>query len=412
MTWGLFSAKQLAAISQTNARLNFLCGAVRSGKTVAANVRLLDMIATQPPGNAVITGYTERTIDHNVLQPLEKIVGQRNYFYNRGLGEVTICGRKLFVVGASDSRAKDRIRGDTLSFAYVDEGTLIPEDFFKMLLSRLSLPGAKLISTTNPDSPYHYLYRNYINNPALNKTVFNFKLEDNLNLDPTYVRELKLEYGPPGSLWYKRFIEGLWVLASGVIYDQFDEAMIVDYLPELVCHWVGIDYGTSNATTFLHTALGADNRLYICDEYYHSGMPTDQNQLAKQKSPSQYSAEFRQWYHSLNCYIRKIYCDPAAAAFITQLWQDGVHGVAKAKNDVLEGIGLVSSLIGADMIRVHRSCTNTINELGTYSWDPKAQLLGIDKPAKINDHCMDNLRYQVYSNKMMWLSLLKQKAAA
>ncbi|HBE80351.1 MAG TPA: PBSX family phage terminase large subunit [Firmicutes bacterium] len=411
MAWGQFSAKQLGAISGSNARLNFLCGAVRSGKTVAANIRLLDMIATQPPGNAVITGYTERTIDHNVLKPVETIVGKKNFFYNRGLGEVTICGRKLFVVGASDSRAKDRIRGDTLSFAYADELTLIPEDFFKMLLSRLSLAGAKLIGTTNPDSPYHYLYKNYITNTALNSTVFNFNLDDNKNLDPTYVRELKLEYGPVGSLWYKRFIDGLWVLANGVIYDQFTEDMIVDDIPELVNHWIGIDYGTSNATTFIHTGLGIDNRLYICDEYYHSGIPTDKNQLARQKSPSQYSAEFKKWFYNLNCFVRKVYCDPAASAFITQLWQDGFNGVTKARNDVLDGIGLVSSLMGADMIRVHRSCVNTINEFGTYSWDPKAQLIGCDKPAKINDHCMDALRYQIFSNKMMWLSLLKQKAA-
>lgn len=407
MKWGNFSPKQLAAITQSNARLNFLCGAVRSGKTIAANIRLLDMIQTQPPGVGVITGYTERTADHNVLQTLQEIIGKRYFNYNRGMGEVNVCGRKLYVVGASDVRAKDRIQGGTFSFAYVDEGTLIPEEFFKMLLSRLSIPGAKLIMTTNPDSPYHYLYKNYISNPELNKTVFNFTLDDNLNLDPVYVRELKKEY-VPGSLWYKRYIDGLWVLAAGVIYSQFEERMIIDTLPELLIHWVGIDYGTSNATTFIHTGIGPDNRLYIAHEYYHSGMQTDDNQIAVQKSPSQYSREFQDWYNSLNINARKIYVDPSAAGFISQLWHDGVKNLSKANNDVLPGIGLVSSLLGNDMIRVHRNCRRTIEEFSTYSWDPKAQLLGEDKPLKMNDHCMDNIRYQIYGNKAFWLSKIKQ----
>jgi PBSX family phage terminase large subunit len=409
MIWGKFSPKQLAAISQSNARLNFLCGAVRSGKTIAANIRLLDMLENQPPGNGVIVAHSERTADHNVLQTIREIVGPKHFHYNRGLGEVTICGRKVFVVGAADVRAKDRIQGDTFSFAYVDEGTLLPEDFFKMLLSRLSIPGAKLILTTNPDSPYHYLYKNYINNPELNKRVFNFTLDDNLNLDPVYVRELKKEY-VPGSLWYKRYIEGLWVLAAGVIYSQFADRMIVDEIPDLLTHWIGIDYGTSNATTFIHTGVGPDNRLYIADEYYHSGRQTDDNQLATQKSPSQYSQDYRDWYNNLKIDARKVYIDPSAAGFITQLWHDGVKNIVKARNDVLEGIGLLNSLIGNDLIRVHRSCINTIEELSTYSWDPKAQILGKDQPLKMNDHCMDNIRYQVYGNKAFWLTKIKTAA--
>ena len=28
-------------------------------------------------------------------------------------------------------------------------------------------------------------------------------------------------------------------------------------------------------------------------------------------------------------------------------------------------------------------------------WDSKAQLQGVDRPVKVNDHCMDALRYSV-----------------
>ena len=40
--------------------------------------------------------------------------------------------------------------------------SVFDEDFFVMLLSRLSEPDAKLFATTNPDSPNHWLMTNYI----------------------------------------------------------------------------------------------------------------------------------------------------------------------------------------------------------------------------------------------------------
>ena len=39
----------------------------------------------------------------------------------------------------------------------------------------------------------------------------------------------------------------------------------------------------------------------------------------------------------------------------------------------------------------------TIKEFATYAWDPKASEKGLDKPIKENDHCMDAVRYFVYT---------------
>ena len=41
----------------------------------------------------------------------------------------------------------------------------MPQSFFQMLLSRLSPEGARLYGTTNPDSPYHWLKTDYLDNP-------------------------------------------------------------------------------------------------------------------------------------------------------------------------------------------------------------------------------------------------------
>ena len=117
--------------------------------------------------------------------------------------------RAIDIVGANDERSQDKIRGMTCAGAYCDEISLYPESFFKMLLSRLSVRGSKVFATTNPDSPYHWLKVDYLDNKELDIKIFHFTLDDNPNLDPEYVKQISKEYT---GLWYKRFILGLSLL--------------------------------------------------------------------------------------------------------------------------------------------------------------------------------------------------------
>jgi PBSX family phage terminase large subunit len=192
-------------------------------------------------------------------------------------------------------------------------------------------------------------------------------------------------------------------MADGVIYGMFEDRMIVDEIPDIVEHWITVDYGTSNATVFLHCGRTLDNKFYILDEYYHSGSD------GHTKSPSQYTTEFKDFVNRIKTNqggtvkYDKIFIDPSAEAFIAQLYVDGVRGVQGADNSVKTGIELVSNLIGNDAFRILRRCKHTIQEITSYVWDEKAQLRGIDQPLKKNDHCMDALRYNVATTKHIWL---------
>jgi PBSX family phage terminase large subunit len=88
-----------------------------------------------------------------------------------------------------------------------------------MLLSRLSLENSFLIGTTNPDTPSHWLLKNYISRKnELDIKVWNFLLEDNHTLPKSYIENLKKEYT---GVFYDRFILGKWVAAEGLIYSKF-----------------------------------------------------------------------------------------------------------------------------------------------------------------------------------------------
>ena len=85
--------------------------------------------------------------------------------------------------------------------------------------------------------------------------------------------------------------------------------------------------------------------------------------------------------------------DPSAASFIVTVRQHGRFSVRKANNDVLDGIRLVAMLLKLGRLKIHSSCTDSIREFGLYAWDDKAEKTQIDKPLKVNDHAMDDMRY-------------------
>ncbi|MFF3353371.1 PBSX family phage terminase large subunit [Streptomyces sp. NPDC002917] len=409
------SRKQLRSIGRATARINLWHGSVRSGKTIASLLAFVIAVATAgPSGLIIICGRSLQTIERNVFEPLQDpaLFGPlaRHIHHTRGATTATILGRTVHLIGAADTRAEGRLRGLTAQLAYVDEATLLPEGFWTQLLARLSVPGARLYATTNPDSPRHWLKAGYLDRAAeLNLRAWHFKLADNPSLSPEYVADLSAEYV---GLWRRRMIDGAWVVAEGAIYDMWDErAHVVADLPEMRRYWVGLDYGTTNPFSAILLGLGVDDRLYACAEWRHDSRATHRSM-----TDAQYSAALRawldEWQHpaaapgAAGVAPEWTFVDPSAASFSTQLWNDGHPGVTRADNNVADGIRSVAAALAAGLLFVHESCTGLLAEMPGYSWDPKATERGEDKPLKVNDHSVDALRYAVHTTAHEWRHLL------
>lgn len=379
---GEFSPKALISIRDSVARLNIWEGAVRSSKTFDSIVRWIEFVQHEaPPGPLIMAGKTERTLKANILDVLEEAVGERAWRYREGTGEARLFGRKILIRGANDQRSEEKIRGVTCSGAYCDEVTIWPESFFKMLLSRLSVKGAKLFATTNPDGPYHWLKVDYLDRKDdLDLASWHFVLDDNPNLDPAYVEALKKEYT---GIWYRRFILGEWCQAEGAIYDMFDEQRhVIDALiPLQDGYYVGIDYGTINPTAFLLVGW-QDGRYTVIKEYYW-----DSKREGHQKTDAQFCDDLIQFCDGYP--IEAIIVDPSAASFRAELATRGIRTVP-AMNAVVDGIRAVATLLAHDRLQIARCCSNLIREIAGYVWDEAARE---DRPKKVNDHSADALRY-------------------
>lgn len=303
-------------------------------------------------------------------------------------------GRIIYCIGANDERSESKIRGPTFSGAYVDEATLIPESFFKMLLSRLSRDGSQLIATTNPDSPFHYLKKDFIDRrDELDLKVFNFRMEDNPSLTSNYVENLKKEYR---GLWYRRFIDGEWCLAEGSVYDFFDETIhTIEQPPSYAKYYIiGVDYGTTNPCAF--TLLGFNDetpcKLWVQKEYYF-----DSKKEGFQKTDAEYVDDLIDFISDYP--VKCLYIDPSAASFKLEIRRRTNQLIIKdANNDVLNGIRTVSTHLATGNLKIMRNCKNLIQEFQSYTWDTKKAQRGIDEPVKAFDHLLDSLRYSIFSH--------------
>ena len=403
--WAPFSPKALDFLQNANARLNILHGSVRSSKTINCTVKWLDYLVSGPKGDLAMLGRTTATLQRNVLNDLFDIVGPKNFrWINRQQGELRIFNRRIYCFGANNEDAESKIRGATFAGAYCDEASLYPQSVFNQLMARMSIPGAQCFCNTNPDSPFHWFYTDYIINDDIeDKKVWHFTMDDNLSLDPDYVKALKQMYR---GVWYDRMIRGLWVAAEGRIYDMFEpEEHMVDtakYIKDLninpnAIKWlVGCDYGTASVMTWGLYAKLPNGVVLKTAEYYYDAV-----KRGVQKTDSEFAMDFQIWLGKKRPWA--VYVDPSAASWKLELMQRG-YKVLNADNDVINGIRYVSSEISLGKYFVDRTCVNTRNEYQSYVWDQQAQMQGRDKPLKVHDHTCDCDRYVLYTDSLSGLS--------
>lgn len=380
---------------QTNRlkRINILEGSVSSGKTWISLVLWAFWVKTMPDDKLyLMCAKSITTLKRNCLYPLQELVGEDNFQFSVNSKEGLLFGRKILLEGANDCRSESKIRGLTLQGAYCDELTQFPEDFFAMLLSRLRVANAKLIGTTNPDSPSHWLKVNYIDRKdELDLLDICFLLDDNTTLPSDYVSSLKAEYT---GLFYKRFILGLWVLAEGIIYPDYQNAMCEVPEGKADKYGLSVDYGTLNA--FACGLWGKYGDIwYLVDIYYYSGRDT-----GHQMTDKEYGDEIDNRFLKYRQEGRKLdlIVDPSAASFITEMYRRKKYRVIPADNSVSDGIRDTASAMYQGLVKFNKNLKEVDNEFSGYIWNPKSTE---EVPIKENDHAMDMIRYFVRTNDIV-----------
>jgi hypothetical protein len=429
------SDKQAWSIVQavaTGAPVSIWDGSVRSGKTLSSEIAWLEHVRAGPRGALIMVGRSLDTLERNVIQPMMDMLPQGSIRHTRLSTTARIFGRLVWLTGANDNTAENKIRGLTLAGAYVDEASLLPENFWPMLRTRLSIEGAKMLATTNPDNPQHWLKKTVIDlADQLGFNRFAFRLPDNPALPPSYVAQIKAELH---GLFYRRYIDGDWVAAEGAVYDMLDlehrHRVRWQDVPSLERFVLGIDVGTTNPTHAVLLGVGTDQRFYVCGEWRY-----DAREKMRQLTDAEQDQRLVDWLLSgaevppmlviseaeaarqarqrqrrgqgippQPVHPERIGIDPTAASFRRQLASTGWTGIARPNTEsVVDGIRMVQSLIGAGrMLFVEDAAPELEGELMGYVWDEDKAGKGEDAPVKLDDHGPDALRYAVTASRYLW----------
>lgn len=370
-------------------RLNLLQGSVSAGKTWISLISWALWVATRPKDYLyMMCGKSLQTLKRNCLLPLQELIGERHFKFSLSTKEGILFGRKIMLEGANDQRSESKIRGITLGGAYCDELTLFPKDFFVMLLSRLRVPGAKLIATTNPDVPTHWLRKEYINNEKLNDDMLNifFSIDDNTTLPADYVESLKKEYT---GVYYDRFILGKWVVANGAIYKVFSDSPTAFYAAELP-HFdyinIGLDFG-GNGSQHALCASGITHDMRHLYALKTVRIPAaDMTPQSLYKRVYDFCVEIKEKYGTISA----IYADSAEQTLIAGLRQTlrpiGVIVKNSLKREINDRIRATTMLMGGGRFyMIAAECQSLIDAFQGAVWDDKI----IGKEERLDDGTSD-----------------------
>lgn len=225
---------------------NIAEGAVRAGKTIDNVYAFAHEIKTTPDRIHLATGSTQANAKLNIGDAngygLEWIFrGQCHWGKYKGNEALYIKGpdtgnrlKLVIFAGAAKTDSYKKIRGNSYGLWIATEINLHHVNTIKEAFNRqLAAKRRKIFWDLNPDNPNAEIYTDYIDvyreRDAAGELLggcnyMQCTLYDNINIPEDRRREIESQYDPK-SIWYLRDIKGLRIVAEGLIYRQFADAI-------------------------------------------------------------------------------------------------------------------------------------------------------------------------------------------
>ena len=407
-----------------------ICGA-RSGKTFGAAAEFVDKCIQQPgyldvdiqrdmPYTVAVGAPTFPMVDRVILPTLLRLIpnalkldkyhGTKRLLRIRGMkGETHI----YFLSG----KDPEGWQGQELYGVWLDEFPLTKELLYDEIQTRVSSRRGWILLTGTPRGPNWAKERIYDYAQTEKGQEEVFFISWNTLDNPFYPRD-QLEYHRSNmpEKYFKRTFEASWDVFEGQIYDEFNEAIhVVDnesvtfLLPskrrkvgeggqEVMLQKViaGVDWGYTHPGAIVVVGMDVLGKYWVLDE------SSDREVLVSAREGTQDSWCRRAMVLKAHWEVEDFYCDPASSEYISQFQKHGLRAL-KAKKDVHEGIECVAKHLHPGIqgnypkLVILSHCANTIEEIKYYHWRERGGEI-VEDPAKADDHCMDALRYAIYSH--------------
>jgi phage terminase large subunit len=386
--------RKALALLKSGAKHILLYGGSRSGKTTVLVMAIIFRAILYAGSRHLICRYRAKDARSSVLREtlipwLDNTVGKNGYYYLAHESMITLFnGSEIWIGGLGDKEQADKILGHEYCTIYFNEISQLSFIAVTTAYSRLAMrvTGCKnlFFYDCNPGSPLHWAYKIFVlkkifqtgeplEKPDLYQSMVLNPEDNRENLPDDYISDI-LDVLPEKQK--ARFRDGLWVKADGVIYEKFDESMIVrnDELKDFVFERfaAGQDFGLN--ITFVKIGWVGDV-IYVLDDYGAFNMTT-QSFNEELRARGLFEGD-----------IFPTYCDPAGGERIQE-----VTGGEKANNSVESGIDFINAKIERHQFFVSERCTGVLSEIWDYCRDEGGEIV------KVNDHYMDALRYAIFTD--------------
>ncbi len=384
-------------------------GAIRSGKTVSMALSFaIWAMESFTEQNFAMCGKTIGSFRRNVLTVMKQMLRSRGYTLTDrradNLIEITKGNTTnyFYIFGGKDERSQDLIQGITLAGIFFDEVALMPESFVNQGTGRCSVAGSKFWFNCNPDTPAHWFKREWIDKQEEKSLLYlHFTMDDNYSLAEDIKKRNRGMYS---GVFFKRYIQGLWVAAEGVIYDLFvdnKESYIIDETPKIRYATIGVDFGgTGSAHSFTLTGFTQNWDVVILDEFYWN------NKEKGRLSPKELEEKFVDFCQRAKTKYRvyEAFCDSAEQTLIEGLRvaiakaRVGVDVRNAQKGAINDRIAFYNSLMAQRRFFIMRNCTATIGALenAVYSDKDPTKDERLDD-GTVNIDSLDSMEYSTES---------------
>ena len=396
-------------------------GAIRSGKTIWCGISfILWGMSKFKECNFAICGKTIASAVRNVVKPLLSIKYLKDNFtlhYSAKDSLLTITrGRTknyFYIFGGRDESSFQLIQGITLAGILYDEVALQPRSFVEQGLARCSVEGSKFYFNCNPSSPSHWFKQEWINECVSKRAMYlHFTMEDNPSLSEKIKERYRNMYS---GVFYKRYIEGLWIMAEGVIYELFNnnpEDYIIDKIPEneqIVAYKTGIDFGGSKSSTAFVTIAFSKGykKLYLIES-----KKIDSSILNTDTLKIEFKNYMEMLYNKYGCYS-DVFCDNAEPLHIRDLQETQRQYNLKCrvtgaiKEEIIYRIEAYNTLFTQKRFYLLSHNKDAIQSFKDAVWDEKKSTTQKDIRLDDGSYCVDLLDASEYAIERDILTLYR-----
>lgn len=375
-------------------------GSIRSGKSLVMSLSFVFWAMTTFDGeNFAFCGKTIQSFRRNVLVSLKRTLRGRGYKIqeHRAENSLTITygdtENEFYIFGGKDESSQELIQGITLAGIFFDEAALMPESFINQGTGRCSVEGSKFWFNCNPEGPDHFIKKDWIDKISDKNLIrIHFEMRDNPSLSEQMIDRYERMYK---GVFYDRFIKGLWVVASGIIFRYladnsepylFDQDELLDERGKMKSFSklvMGIDFGGtgSKTTMVLMGYMNGYKSLRLLEE---DGLPLTDD-IDAQAICDKFISFYRRCIETYKR-VDWVFPDSASPTMINSLRAaarnaglryDNIKGCRK--NEITDRPRTIDMLLNSGRLKLSRNCTQVIKALQTIRWDEKKPDIPEDK---------------------------------